>query len=283
MRTKVLAALFLTFVLVIFSCSLTLAAESKSIIKIGGDAFVRDGETVAEVVTIGGNITISGNVDNDVVSIGGYINLKPGASVGGDVVSVGGTVIRAKGTIVGGEVHEIAMIGFEPIKKGFSKMGLGWVWGGAIVLRIITLIAFLALAAILTVIFEKHLAQAAAAANKGLWKSFLIGLLGMLLFVPIIGLLGISILGIPLIPLWALLFAAAVIMGYIVASDILGKRILTAAGKKNLPMIAEVLLGILIIGLAGLIPFIGWIVKSVALTIGLGGVILTRFGTLKRK
>jgi len=281
MKSKISVITLLSLVFMIFSCSAGLAAERKSIVKIGGDIFVKAEETVKEAVAIGGNVTVAGSVDKDVVAIGGYINLKPGAAVGGDIVAVGGKIIRARGTIVGGEIHEIAPIGFAPMGRAFRKMGLGWIVGGGIVLRLITLIAFLALAAILIVVFEKHAAVAVAAANKGLWKSFLIGLLGMLVFVPIIGLLAISIIGIPLIPLWGLLFAAAVVMGYIVVADILGKRILGAAGKKNIPMIVEVLLGILILGLAGLIPIFGWIVKSAAVAVGLGGVIITRFGTRK--
>jgi len=281
MKSRILFVSFLVFAFVLSSFSPALAADRKSIVKIGGDAFVSAGETVSEVVAIGGNITVAGAVDKDVVAIGGYVNLKPGASVGGDVVSVGGSIIRSKGTIVGGEITEIATIGFAPLTQGFRKMGLGWIFGGALVLRLITLLAFLALAAILVAIFEKHVSKASEIVDKSLWKSFLIGLLGMLVFVPFIGLLAISIIGIPLIPLWCLLFAAAVIMGYIVVSDIIGRRILAAAGKKNIAMILEVLLGLVILGLAGLIPIIGWIVKSAAIAVGLGGVIITRFGTLK--
>ena len=283
MRSKITAVALLTLVFLAFSLGAGIAAAKNSVVQIGRDAFVRAGETVSEVVAIGGNITIAGSVDNDVVAIGGYINLKPGASVGGDVVSVGGNIIRAEGTIVGGEIREIATIGFAPFNKAVRKMGLGWIWGGALVLRLLSLFAFIALAAILVVVFNKNIGVAAKTANKSLWKSFLIGLLGMLLFVPIIGLLFISIIGIPLIPLWALLFAGAMIMGYIVISQVLGRRMLVAAGKKNSPMIAEVLLGLLIFGLAGFIPIIGWIVKSAAAAIGLGGVILTRFGIKNTK
>ena len=47
-----------------------LASEDKNIIKIGSDVTIENGMRVRNVVTIGGQITVDGAVDNNVVAIG---------------------------------------------------------------------------------------------------------------------------------------------------------------------------------------------------------------------
>jgi len=41
----------------------------------------------------------------------------------------------------------------------------------------------------------------------------------------------------------------------------------------------ETIWGLIILWLIGWIPYVGWMVKMCAIVIGLGGVLLTRFGT----
>lgn len=57
-----------------------------------------------DVVTVGGNIEVSGDTEGDVVAIGGTIRLNQDASVGGNVVTVGGKLFRHPGAAVRGSV-----------------------------------------------------------------------------------------------------------------------------------------------------------------------------------
>ena len=100
----------------------------------GSSVTVNENETVREVVVIGGNVKVHGEVRGDAaavggstwvdgvvrgsaISVGGSVNLSPGAVVRGDVVSVGGGINGLDQAEVHGEVVEVAFI---------PNFGSGW-------------------------------------------------------------------------------------------------------------------------------------------------------------
>jgi hypothetical protein len=109
-------------------------------------------------------------------------------------------------------------------------------------------------------------------------KSFFWGFLATLMMVPFFMLLAISIIGIALIPLAFTMMLLAFITGFIAAGTLVGNFIITKifrGYKKSL--VKETLVGLSLLWLMGWIPYIGWITKFIALTFGLGGVLLAIF------
>ena len=266
--------------LMVFS-SLSFAAEKgneKSIVKIGGDVVVPLGKEIEDAVAVGGSVTVQGTV-SDAVAVGGSVYLKPTARVKGDAVSIGGEVVIEKGAVISGDIVEVSPIQIMPFAKGFKEWGLKWGIAGMIFARILVFIGFLALAVLLTAVFNKYIGVVSIQVEGQWLRTFLWGVLGLILVAPIIILLAISILGIPLIPLFLIVFLAASILGYIAVAQLVGKKITVAFRKPNQPMILEVIIGMLLLGIVCLIPVIGFLVRSVVATLGLGGVILTKFGT----
>jgi hypothetical protein len=75
------------------------------IVRFGSSIHVSADERVAgNVVSMGGDITVEGQVQGDVVCIGGRVELGPQARVEGDLVALGGDIERAAGSVVGGEI-----------------------------------------------------------------------------------------------------------------------------------------------------------------------------------
>jgi cation transport ATPase len=103
---------------------------------------------------------------------------------------------------------------------------------------------------------------------------FLYGLLGVILIVPIALMLVISIIGIALIPIELLAFFLAALIGYIAVAIIIGKKILRALKNDDPNVVLSAVLGVLLLWLVGLIPFVGGIVKGIACITGLGAVII---------
>lgn len=266
--------------LMVFS-SFSFAAEKnneKSIVKIGGDVVVPWGEEIEDAVAVGGSVTVEGTV-SDAVAVGGSVYLKSSARVKGDAVSIGGEVVIEEGAVVSGDIVEVSPIQIVPFAKGFKEWGVKWGIGGMILARILVFVGFLALALLFTALFSKYIGVVSAQ-TEGQWlRTFLWGVLGLILVSPIVILLAISILGIPLIPLFLIVFLAALILGYIAVAQLVGKKITIAFRKPNQPMILEVIIGMLLLGIVCLIPIIGWFIRSIVATLGLGGVILTKFGT----
>ena len=100
--------------------------------------------------------------------------------------------------------------------------------------------------------------------------------------VPLALLLTISVIGIVLIPLEIIAVACAALMGLIAVSRFIGEQAYGLFKKTGQHMIRQTFWGLVIIWLIGWIPVIGWMIKVFAITIGLGAVISTRFGVVRR-
>ncbi|MDD5170784.1 MAG: hypothetical protein PHN75_18350, partial [Syntrophales bacterium] len=106
------------------------------------------------------------------------------------------------------------------------------------------------------------------------------GILGLIVVVPLAILLTISVIGIVLIPLEIILVVCASLLGLIAVSRLIGeKAYLLFFRRSDQHMIRQTFWGLVIIWLIGWIPVIGWMIKVIAITVGLGAVIYTRFGT----
>ncbi|MFH1577220.1 MAG: hypothetical protein ABID35_06735, partial [Candidatus Margulisiibacteriota bacterium] len=152
---------------------------------------------------------------------------------------------------------------------------------GFIIFKIISFIGFIVLVVLALTFFPSQLALVSTTIEKNLLKTFLYGLLVAVLFVPIIILLAISIAGIPLIPIWALLVSVGCLFGYIAAAHYTGKKVLKAVKINKKSVVTETITGIVLLALVSLVPFLGGLVKLVVSLWGLGAVALTRFGTQK--
>ncbi|MBU2234869.1 MAG: hypothetical protein KKE49_04410, partial [Proteobacteria bacterium] len=109
-------------------------AEDKSIVKIGSDVTIEARQKVRNVVVIGGQITISGTVDNHVVAVGGSVVLTKTAVVGGSIISLGGIIVSARDSQVTGTMTEINSSNlFETLTTALSAEWEGWSWIFAII------------------------------------------------------------------------------------------------------------------------------------------------------
>ena len=253
----------------------SLADEKQDIVKFGEDLEIDRGMEVDSAVAIGGSVTVSGKVRGDAVAIGGSLYLEDWSEVGGNAVSVGGKIEKSPRAVVRGDVTQVSVpFVASAVTKGEMAKGLT-------IFSIVSFIAFLVLVIILVALFPAQLGKVSAMVEGNLLRTFLWGALAVILFVPVIILLAVSIAGIILIPVWAVVFGAGTLFGYVAAAHFIGKKILKAFKFNVKTMMAEVLLGIIVLAVVGLVPFLGFLVKAVVGCMGLGGVALTRFGTGK--
>ena len=248
----------------------------ESVVKVGESITIPEGAEVKSAVSVGGSVTVYGHVIDDVVAVGGPIYLKDSASVGGDAVTIGGKIMREAGAITKGDIVEVSIPGIIPAVSFFVK---GGILKGMALFALLTLCGFLVLAIILVALFTPQLGRVSGNLEKNLFNNFLVGLIGCLLFVPIIMALAVSIVGIILIPVWAMLFGAAGVLGYVSAGHLLGKKTLHSFRIVGKSMMAETLTGIVLLALVGLVPIGGFMIKALAFLCGLGAVYQTRFGT----
>lgn len=270
--------------------------------------YLAAGATAHEpIVVFGGNATIDGQTDSDVVVIGGTLRLGPKAVVGGDVVTVGGNAVIDPTATVRGDV-DTAVVNMPRINWGF-----GWpVWNmtgnwdawwpfAALSATVLRLSLVLMVSLLLTVVAPGWVRSMGVRASSA-FSSGLLGAVAEILFVPVliavvIG-LAVSIVGIPLlgaIP-FALAFGAlAWTGGFAAVAACLGARLRGSSIATSSSLITDLLIGfvticgltivahVMFVGPGWMTPF-GWLTRAagmtveyVAWTIGLGAVLSGRF------
>jgi hypothetical protein len=271
MKFKLTAIITVAFILF-----LSLPVEAKNIFKLGHDIAIAEGQEVDNVVALGGQVTVNGLVEKNVLAVAGSVILTRKAVVRGNVIVVGGVVARGKGSLVFGDITEINS---STLSSSIASALRGESEGWALILNIISLCFFaiiLIMALIMTLLIPRSLAVVAHLIQTNRLKSFLWGFLATLLIVPFFMLLVISIIGIFLIPVAFTALLLAAIVGFIAAGSILGNLVITRifrGYKKSL--VKETLAGVSLLWLIGWIPYVGWLAKVVAITFGLGGVLLS--------
>lgn len=280
-------------VAIIFLLFLSLPVEAKNIFKAGRDITIEAGQEVStvivigsqvtvdgrvnNVVAVGGQITVNGLVEQNVLAFGGSVVLHSKGVVRGNVIIVGDDLMNGPGASVFGDITKINS---STLSAAITSALRGDLEGWSLILKIISLCFFaiiLIVALIMTLLIPRSLAVIAHAIQTNTLKSFLWGFLATLMIVPFFMLLAISIIGIFLMPLAFTALLLAAIIGFIAFGSLIGNFIITRifpGYKKSL--VKETLVGLSLLWLLGWIPFyIGMIIKVIAITFGLGGVLLT--------
>ena len=272
-------------------------------IRIGQDYHLPAGQTVSwPVIVIFASATLDGQVEDDVVVVGGEVRVGPTARVRGSITAVGGGVYLADAADVTGEIHDVsviwpeirfAMFDFWRHRTWWALFGLA----GTVLRMTLVLMAACFIALVAPWWIRRIEYQAAEAPLAAV----LAGLLAQLLFVPlllmtILGLI-ITIVGIPLlvlVPFALLAFAVVWLAGFAGVAGQIGGRLRAARpGYPPASPVLDVAIGTLLIGLFTLIgnvlavgpsllaPFAvafgvaGLVIEYLAWTVGLGAALLS--------
>jgi hypothetical protein len=269
--------------------------------------YLAAGATAHEpIVVFGGDATIDGQTDSDVVVIGGTLRLGPKAVVGGDVVTVGGEAVIDPAATVRGDI-DTAVVDMPRI-----DWGVGWPvwnvtgnWGAwwpfaALSATVLRLSLVLMVSLLLTVVAPGWVRSMGVRASSA-FSSGLVGAAAEILFIPVliavvVG-LAVSIVGIPLlgaIP-FALAFGAlAWTGGFAAVAACLGARLRGGSIATSSSLVTDLLIGfvaicgltivahVIFVGPGWMTPF-GWMTRAagmameyVAWTIGLGAALSGR-------
>jgi hypothetical protein len=265
---------------------------------VNGDAAVFGGNidimgTIdGDVAVFGGNIINKGIIDGDLFVIGGTVKLDSGSVVEGDISMVGGTVDSDENAVVVGNVESIEMEALSEILPRISRAfrfprtipGRGFF---GVVFFLSALIVVYILNLLILLIFPNAIDRIVDKLTTNVWACVGLGLGLEVLYIPLIIIFAVSVIGIPLIPLFVLAVFLAVLFGVSALSLIIGRHVCTGFNWKTkhrvglfsigwavimiIPFIGSLLSSIRTIG--SLVMMLGTIIIYVAATIGLGAVI----------
>lgn len=275
------------------------------------------GDVEGDVFSDGKRITISGTVGGDVNVSRGMVVLASGSVVEGRVHVQEGLVRQVEGSRAGSvqvdeelterEVDELFRSGegfvfrglddifgidFGIIARSFNNLRffpvrnlhdplrtLFWTWTFGPLRDVLNIVLFFALAVLVFTLFPRQVRTVVTALEKQTGTVLLWGIVAALLAIPLMILLLITIVGTPLL---ILVYAVAWVLGYTGLTLLLGGRLLQAMSPgSNVPLI-EIAIGASLLGLTGMIPLIGLLVKMAVFIAAVGAALCTRFGTLEK-
>ncbi|HQA61255.1 MAG: polymer-forming cytoskeletal protein [Tepidanaerobacteraceae bacterium] len=270
-------------IILLFIPAIALAQSVDYRFQIGGDIIIDSHETIkGDVVTVLGDITVDGKVSGDVVAILG--NVRVNGEVTGDVTSVGGTIIRGETSKIYGKSTEIGVSGIKGLVNGIKRPGIHLdpgIFARNIrysFFKVVRFLGLLAVGILVIILFPNAVKNASNLVEEEIGKKLLIGLAIFLLIPVAVILLFITLIGIPLIPIFLILLYAAGFFGYLCISIYIGRKLNERIIKKP-EVLLEFVLGALILWLVQLVPFIGSLTSLAALIISLGIAADTRFGS----
>ena len=264
----------------------------------GGNTTIEDGATITGDMTVmGGNVTLNGTVEGNVVTFGGSLDLTSTSVIEGNLVRTGGSVSTEEGYEVQGSETTgfdgdfnfdglpipvpVPTVRTSPFDYAMQMLWNGfWAVGMAVVAGVLAVVVMLFL--------PDQTARVTAAVGSTPMLSGLVGLL-TLLAVPILAtvIAVITLLCLsPLSLIAMLVYALALLFGWLAFGILLGDRLAAALKWPFLSPVLSAALGTFLITLlvnglsifpgGELFSFLAWVVVA---SVGLGAVTLTRFGT----
>ena len=248
----------------------TIGAEEVvgTVVVVNGD-FVLEG-TATTVVVVRGTANLTGATVETLVVVDGTANLGPDTVVSGDVFLSSSDLVRDPSAVVEGSVRD----GWQwHISRGL------WILGAllAVGFAVLTLLGGLVIAAVAPNAARK--ASNAITADTG--QTILAALIFWIV-VPIIGGLAfVTLIGIPTaLAIWFALLPVVAFIGLVVTGIWIGELLVARDGGTGHPYLA-VTLGLLILIIIGLVPFIGGVVVWLASVVGGGAVALTAWRAMR--
>lgn len=253
---------------------------------VGGDIRVA-AETIEVEGTISGGmraaarrVTIAGKIDGKVDLLAERIVIGPNAVISGDLIyrSKDRPEI-AEGATIGGEVRHVEIDIPNLTQIGLAALGIG------ILIVLAWALATLILIVVIQLVFAAFVTNATDRLQDQPWSSLGRGIVLLLIGGALAALFYASILGIPLGGAMTMVIALASLLGLVTVSYCIGlwmrswfrqSTYVSGAGR-----VGWTILGAVLLGLIGVIPFVGGVIAGLAVAAGVGAIMAELWGRLR--
>ena len=253
----------------------------RQVVALGRDLLV-EGEALADVVALDGDVTVAGRVAGDVIVLGGDARVTGSGVVEGDVFVLGGEVTAAAGATLGGRT-----VAYPSISRAWLTLlegpTLGLPASSPLVLgaKLALLCGWLALALLLFATSGREVIATSESVAVEPFHNFLVGLtavLSLVLTALLLTSLAAGLVAVPLLFLVVLIALLLKLWGMVAVfhalGDWLSRRVL---GGRLVPLSAATV-GLVMLGLVKLVPWLGVWAWTVATFIGVGAALSTKLG-----
>ncbi|QSG03082.1 bactofilin family protein [Natranaeroarchaeum sulfidigenes] len=230
---------------------------------IGGNVWIGETATVGGSVSIAaGSVTIDGTVQGDVEAGSGTITLGSSAVIDGDL-SYAGELDTQPGAEVGGETTRDPGTAIGPAEY---PEGLEWA------IAAYALLLNMLLGAILLALGPRFSLAVSDRFRESTLSSAGVGLLAIIVVPIVLGLLVLSVLGIPIALVGFLLFAVFLWIATVYGRFAVGMWLLSVASARNRWL--GLIIGLPLVALVAQLPYVGSLIAGLVTLVGVGAVTL---------
>lgn len=235
----------------------------------GQDVVIASDERARDVVVLGGDVDVEGEVTGSAVVIGGDIRVRPEGRIVKDAVAVGG---RVEGTNVEGSKVKVGGPGTLTPQSEVLDVAR------SIYHQVVWLLVVASAAVLVSGIFPNQVRRVAEHVEVQPLRTAAIGLFTGGFVVLFSGLFATLTLffGLPISLVLLAALVAAWLFGIVALAHAIGARV--DLGRTARTQWISVLFGVVSLGLLTIIPVLGTVVFVVASSLGLGAVVSTWFG-----
>ncbi len=280
----------------------------RPIVRLGQDYTLKAGETVRDLTSVLGDVTIEGHVDHDVLVIAGDAKIASTAVIDGSLVVIAGSVTVSSGAsvrrdfvVIGGTANTPADFapGGEHVAIGTPMMGAtvrslipwltrGLLWGRLIVpdlpwVWMVVLIG-LVIGLLMNHVFDRQVSATATALTKRPISAFFMGLLMLLLMGPILAIVAASVIGLAVVPFAIAAVIIGTFIGKIAVARVIGRSVVAEQEPESrLQGLRSFVIGAALITVAYLLPVVGLLTWALVGVFGLGCATMSFAATLRRE
>ena len=264
------------------------------VILFGGNATIEPKATLkGDLAVIAGNAQIAGTVTGDVSVIGGELVLQDSSRIQGDVSVVGGKIQSTSNARIDGDVqlgnlsHVLWSRPLLPMRGAHypdpgSPEWILWLigrtlWG--IFSALLTAIVVALIGILIVSIWPHSLQRVVKAVVQAPMPSFFAGLASTVAVIVLAVLLMITVCLLPFGLLLLLAWLGISLFGWTAVGYVVGQQIWDALRLEKTSDVLPTGVGVFLITLLSAIPCIGTLFALLMGMIGIGGVLLTQFGT----
>jgi hypothetical protein len=231
----------------------------------GGTVTIK-GEVKGEVFAFNSRVVVFGVVDENMNLYAGSLILQNGSDVQGSINLYGSHVLQDAGTH--SNFHNY-------------NWGIDWLFGmrGAFAFPYMSILMWVVVGLLLTSLLPENVIFVRTTLTNRRKRSFVLGLLSMVLAPVVLIVLVALILSIPLAIIVAIGLIVAWVLGMVAIGWSVGEYILRAVAPHQKERHVQVAVGLAVLALVGSLPYIGWLINIGLGLLGLGAVLLSRFGT----
>ncbi len=243
-----------------------------------GNTVTIEGPVAGALTVTGRDVILNAPVTGDVRILAQTLTFGPEAVITGAL-----TYTTEDETDVPERVAPAARVTFEPftgerIWEEWDEMGEDIpalpTFASVLFAFVITLLFFLALGALVLGFMPKRLARMSGSIASAPGRSLMLGVIGLSVLFGLVPITGLTIVGLPFVPVVILAIVVAWILGYALGAYSIAMRIWAGFGGADDPSHITRLLvfaaALIVVALLNYIPFVGWVANYTLVLLGTG-------------